>query len=535
MPTLIGYHGYVDKEGKGFLVNSDGDVCDKGPYLEWLLNAVGEGVSHIAYDMDAFCAVLFKLIDLTVEEAQKMMDKDGRLHVNPYSLTYFAGKYFSVKTGGYGGTFFGMTNAEQYFEGPSIEDNADPAYSIQKAEEARDKGREVSRIFYDLKWSAQTLTSPIRSLEKTKLKGLNWPTHKDCPAEVNDLALRSCRGPWIEAFSLGHWPEAYDYDRVSSYPADLAELYDTRRGDWILSPEKPEGAVYGFVDGEVDIQAPFSPVLYRGADAGGDFTYSPTGPRPDQITNFDLDFIREFGLGDMKVETGWWWIPNGGPQYQPAKGLIRHLFAEREETEGLKRKLIKRASSALWGKTLAMYGDDYAPTFMPVWGSLVESMTRCAVARFVLENKLTVLSVAVDGIIAEEKVEVPETGEMGSWRMSHAGGVIILSGGIAAVEGKIGAEDFSLRFDWLKKAIEDAPEASEYQMKKLNVCTLAYAMATDYEKLGQVQEITKTIMIGTDSKRLYFDAPMTGGELLANQYDSEPMDMSLIIGQGVQG
>ena len=36
MPRLIGYHGCV-KDGKGFIVNNDGDVCRESSFMDWLL------------------------------------------------------------------------------------------------------------------------------------------------------------------------------------------------------------------------------------------------------------------------------------------------------------------------------------------------------------------------------------------------------------------------------------------------------------------------------------------------------------------
>ena len=156
------------------------------------------------------------------------------------------------------------------------------------------------------------------------------------------------------------------------------------------------------------------------------------------------------------------------------------------------------------------------------------------VAKFILDNKLTPIHIAVDGVIAPQKVKLPPPGGMGSWRMSHTGGVLVLSSGVAAVEGKEGAEDFSLKYDWLKNKIDENPEATGFEMAKPSICTLANALATNFEKLGEVETITKTILVQVDGKRQYWDTPEKAGDLLEKHYESEPMDMAGILGQEVK-
>jgi hypothetical protein len=55
--------------------------------------------------------------------------------------------------------------------------------------------------------------------------------------------------------------------------------------------------------------------------------------------------------------------------------------------------------------------------------------------------------------------------------------------------------------------------------------TLAKALQLDkFEEVGALQESNRSIMIGKDYKRLWKDYPKNGGELLANQYESTPID-----------
>lgn len=533
MGRIIGYHGHF-QDGKGFLVNDVGEVRTEPPYLDWLMEThAGPEFKKVAYDLDAFVACVLSLIDLTEQEGNELLAA-GELYIRPYRVTYYPSKYFGIyKGGGQQAMNASFYDAGQYLDAPSLEKGMTPEKAVGKAKEARDVAARVSKIFFNLGWDGNTITSPIRSLEKSALAGLNLPTHRDIPPAVNDMALRSCRGSWVEAYRLGHFPKCFDYDIRSCYPHMLSKLLDLRRGDWTVSAERPEGALYGFQEGIVTMDAPFHPVLY-GTEAGerSDFSYTPTGEWPTCLAADKVDFIREYRIGEFKPDIGWWWIPNG-QQYEVMKGIINWLYQKREGKEGLELKVLKRAMAAQWGRTLEMRGEDYGPSFNPVYGALVEARTRIAVAKFVLDKGIEPIHVAVDGVLSGSLVDLPKDGGMGTWKLAHTGGAIVVSSGVAAVRGKEGAEDFSIKYEWLKKRIEDNPDAAEYDMRKMSVVTLAKALNTDFSKLGETEEITKTISIGGDGKRLYWEQPETGGDLMANVYESEPVDVSVAMGKAV--
>lgn len=532
MGRIVGYHGHFE-DGVGYLVNDTGVVRRESPFLDWLLeDNEGPEKKNVAYDLDQFVATVLRLIDFTKEEGQELLD-NGKMRAADYNITYFPSKYFGIfkRFGGqrWSASFY---DAGQYLDAPSLELGMPVGRAIEKAKEARDIAALVSRIYFDLGWDGNTLTSPIRSLEVAVLRDQKFPTHNDIPPTVNDIALRSCRGSWVEAFRVGQFPKAFDLDLRSAYPWCLSELVDLRRGAWTAAQERPEGALYGFQEGAVTMEAPFHPILYgTGEREDTDYSYTPTGSWDTVLAADEVDFIREYGLGQFEPELGWWYIPQGG-QYQPIKGVINWLYEKRQDKEGLELKVLKRGMAALWGRQLEVRGDEYGPMFNPVFGALVEARTRIAVARFVLDNKIKPIHIAVDGVLTDAPVAVPEHGGMGTWKLAHTGGALVLSSGVAAVEGKEGAEDFSIKYAWLKARMEQEPDATEYVMQKVSPMTLAKSLNTDYSKLGQLEEVTKTISVGGDAKRLYWDVPVTGGDVLANHYESEPVDISVAVGRG---
>ena len=118
--------------------------------------------------------------------------------------------------------------------------------------------------------------------------------------------------------------------------------------------------------------------------------------------------------------------------------------------------------------------------------------------------------------------------DLGQWRLSHGGQCIIAGSGIVGMEGKEATEDFSTKLEELKGLLENNPKASKYKMTKLAPITLAKALNEDWNKLGELEELTKIIHIGDETKRCYPKRPRTGQDILTKQYDSTPWDIAMV-------
>jgi len=89
-------------------------------------------------------------------------------------------------------------------------------------------------------------------------------------------------------------------------------------------------------------------------------------------------------------------------------------------------------------------------------------------------------------------------------------------------------------YDWLVDQIKKNPEQVEYPETKLSPMTLAVCINENkYDKIGDIDTLTKTIDIDSDIKRGYPRNPKNGGELLNNRYDSVPIDVGSLIKQSL--
>jgi len=525
---MIGYH--ITNNGIG---NSLGEVCQETPYLDWLLSNHPDDRHKIFYDLDGSVASLFRLIGLSEDECQKLMDRGRvRLEGSPYHLFYYPKRVFGVDKGyGVGHPYTNFYNAAQHRE-VHYEDDLSMECAIGKAKEAAEVGDEVIRVYRKLGFPTDSLVSPVSALAKGMLGKLNIPTVDDIPEEAHTLAYGAVKANWLEAFSMGYWGKAYDWDINGAYGFQMSKLLDIRRGDWVKSLEKPEGAVYGFVEGDITIHAFFHPFLLN---TEGDMTYTPVGAWHTFLTIRELEFLYQYKLGEFKSLRGYWWVPKG-QQYEILKGLIQWLYNKRLETEGIEREILHRAISGVWGLFGQFKGEKFGDRFNPVYSSIVESNTRLAVTKACLDAGILPIHIAVDGVITDRPLPVGLSDKMGDWRLSHVGECIIAGSGAVAFEGKGGPEEFSLKYDWLYDAMKANPRARQYKMTKFAPVKMGEALIKDkMSKLGCVEKTTRTVYVGADPKRIWKDTPKNGGHLLDNHFESAPWEASIILGNGGEG
>ena len=198
---------------------------------------------------------------------------------------------------------------------------------------------------------------------------------------------------------------AYDYDISSAYPYQLATAcIDTRLGTWIKTEKYEPDAYYGFCHGIVNITSDFSPIIYSKTN---EMSYTPKGEWETYITKQEIDFIKKYNLGDFEIFDGWWFFPD--KIVYPLKKIIEWLYAKKETSKGMERKIVKRIMSGIWGRTLQVdFGETAGEYFNSVWGCEVEVGTRLEVARFILDNKLVdhVIHIAVDGVLVDKEVKL---------------------------------------------------------------------------------------------------------------------------------
>jgi len=545
---IVGYHAILNQNGQCVIANSDGEVCQQPPYTDFLLQDKSECIK-IFYHLNMAVACLCKAFGFSEYQCKKFFE-DGQLYYQGWTFKHRGGKFFSLRWGRHG-KFVNFSDSAQY-EDWRLEPNPTIEQVIHKAKDAQRIGREVYDSLRQLDLHPTSLTSPIRPFAKEVLSKMDIPTHDDIPEGVSEYAYMTCRGGWTEAFQKGHFDKTWDYDLRSCYPFEISKLIDIRPdcGYWKFSKEYIPNAYYGYCKGKITINSPFSPILYNPNDdvAFPDLVsrleasksrdrdapvFTPTGIYPSLRHKKEIEFIKRYGIGDFEFQDGWFFIPK--KLTYPLKETVEFLHQHKEQATGRAREVLKRVPQGLYGLTLQIHESDEDPMgeyFNSVYGSEIENPARLEVARFVIENNLVndVLHIATDGVLATKSAPVTNEPIMGSWKLSSHGSAIVVSSGIAAVQGKELTGEFSLSYDWLLEQIKQNPDASEYSMSKWSPISLGVAILQNkFDKLGQLETLTKTITIPYELKRSYKEKPKTGGDLLKNKYVSVPRDISQIV------
>jgi len=525
MDSMLGV--YISNQGIATSLAKDNTRANP-PYLDWLTDKVqAEGTNNSAmfYHLDASVASLLKLIEVTKDEAAKLIDTH-KLRIPPYRLTYYPGKFFSVDAG-YGAKhpYANFYNAGQYLVTHFEPDEDDPS-AVAKAIEAETAGKQVVKALHQLGLDCGKLTSPVRALD-SRLENLNLPTVDDIPYGAGELAYQCVKGNWLEAFACGYWNEAYDYDINGAYGSELMWLPDLRQGEWVHSRERPGQANYGFARGMLTTYVPFHPFLVEGSDV----SYTPVGIFETCLTLREMELLEKWNLGQFEIDDAWWWKPVSSTVPLLLYDLVNWLYCQRGNGDGMVKQIARRCLAGIWGRFLEFRGNDFGPMFNPVYGAIVESNVRCRVADACYRNGIIPLHVAVDGVITDRPMRLEIGDDIGQWRLSHKGRCIIVSSGIVGFEGKHGAEEFSLRFDWLHEQMRANPGATELKMSKYSPVTLAKALnAGCFDKLGEIEKIERTVYLEPDRKRVWRYRPTSARDILDGQYQSAPIEASIVKG-----
>ena len=521
---MLGVHATGDT-----LVLSDGQQT--GPedtdWIEWLLSTETRQ-NKMAYDIDYLAAQLLRHSYAEERECRRLLTEHKAHLRSGHTIFYIPGRVLSIDHGYQSAKRYTIVyNAKQYADA-----RHNPALTLDDARRlavtALATGKSVLDAYDALGIDGKSLTSPVKAFDKAGL----WPetaTIDDIPEGAHELAYQTVKSNWVEAYQLGHWPDAYDYDINGAYASEMALLQEIRSGEWVESDKIPQGAVYGFSSGMLETHALFHPILMRG---NNDSLYTPTGSWNTYLTLQEIGFIRRNNLGIYLIHEGWWWVPSHTTY--PFHNTVMRIWQARQKNEGMISTICKRILAGMWGKTLELRGNEaepeFGPHFNPVYGAIVEANIRLRVAQACIDNGVTPLHIAVDGMITDRKLDkVIVNGNLGGWRLSSEGPCVIAGSGIVGMKGNENDSEFSLSYDWLKGMMEVYPAQTEYEKKKWSCITVNRALNENkWDRLGELEEITKTVTVGGEVKRFYAKQPKCGKDVLTKRYTSMPWSSSVV-------
>jgi hypothetical protein len=349
------------------------------------------------------------------------------------------------------------------------------------------------------------------------------PTKNDMPLEAAKLAYLCSGKLWIEAYKLGYWEQAYDYDIISSFPSEIVKLIDFRKCEWVQSKEFVERAIYGYTEALVTIydNVSVSPIIY--IDKQGSSS-TPTGTWRTNLTEREIDFIRKWKIGEVEILDGWWCC-YPFPKYlaRPLENVVERLLQWKAKG-GLQNMLAKRMSVGVYGKLGEDRGDKVGPHFNPCWFAEVSTNIRLKVAEFVYLHKLqqSLIHVSIDGVLATKEIAISEeeSHKSGWWKLSETGSVLVFSSGNIFMGKK---KPKGLYLGDVVKMFLAHPKQGYYETKVPRIVTLGDALAHEFEDLGTEKLMATSLdFYRVQHEREFTKLPHGGGQLLSNKYQSKP-------------
>lgn len=515
-PRVVGYFVEEDKNGI-YIQNSKSESVhskDLGEIFEYLLEEY-DYTLKVMWDLDADLAPILRLMG---EKALKeLAGKDHKTWLKDLrcSIHYIPSKVFTLRYGRYKAIIF---NISQFF--PEMDSEPQTAVDVMGA------ANTILDEFEKLGFVPLTLASPVAVFREHRLRDLNPPKITELPKAYKPLAFfayKSSGMAWIEALKIGYWDKTWDYDIINAYPSVIADLPDWRRYKKIWASDKVEKADYGWLKGTVTIHddVKVHPITY--ADANG-VLYRPTGTWDTILTLPEVEFIKETGIGDFKVDRAWY-ISLKDYVY-PLAPTINSLFERRQRAQDIRKFLLKRMSVGIYGLTAQVKDNGQEGEFFnPMWASYITALTRLKVARFIYKHKLedNLIHVSTDGVLLDKPVSVKGIPQMGSWKESdiQVPALVIDSNGVWYAD----KHPRGLSLPTVLRMINNNPDDGYYPQTLKRHYTMREAVDDGKPELvGQIIDTTTVIdLVVTEHTRKFEKVPRTGKQLLASQYSSQPL------------
>lgn len=471
--------------------------------VEWLVAVPLDDTFTVVFSLYDFTKALFSLLP---EEQRALIGQQDRIVHEGVKVFYAPGRYLGL-------TVTVPVNPDSnLYETREINLQAIAPW-VTDEEEVTDirqlweLSTNIVKVLASWEFYPTKLTSPVAVFADCYLGDpRNYPTifnfDEDC-WEAQEYATEMMRYEWRSAYQIGMFPETHLYDLISAYPSIIAGLPDTTHCQCEKSYSVPAWAQWGIVKGKVTVTSDISPLVMDYEDG----RINPKGTWRGIFTTKEIGWLHARGAGYFNMEDGWFFRFNTDRPYRLA---VQWLFARKQGEDKLAATIAKRMSQGISGKLDEDRQDDTkGDWYNPILAAMVRSQCRLKVADFIHANNLQpdLVAILVDSVLATRKVDIQETGALGTWRYEGQSPAIVLGkGGI----WRPGKRPQGIGYDDLLEAFKASPDIGYYEFKSPSGGTRVVDMLLDdsdrvfdhYPKCGKdvLKQIAKSTAIEVDAE-----------------------------------
>lgn len=327
-----------------------------------------------------------------------------------------------------------------------------------------------------------------------------WLFHK----RLLQFALWSYAGGKFEITEKGTG-NFWEYDIVSAYPFEIANLVDVSTARVIHSKRYTKAAKYGFLDCEMNIPLDcYSPVPLMKKNVN----FYPCGKIRKIITNFEYDYLKDKGV-DIKILDGYWLVVDR--EVYPFKYEIERLVKLKTELKHTDKKIdyhiIKIFLNSLYGKFIQLIEKNgrymAGNSFNPIYASIITAKVRIRVTEMQARYP-EIIGVHTDSVIALKELQLGEQGDFGDFKPEVSGEGVLLGSGVYQIGDKIKFRGFNSSVPLLDLLDSKKSEVIIPVTRPITWIETVYRNMSK-DNINKFVTIPKKLRVNFDTKRIWLD------------------------------
>jgi hypothetical protein len=327
-----------------------------------------------------------------------------------------------------------------------------------------------------------------------------WDTDK----KLLEFALRSYNGGKFEVTRKGI-DYYYEYDIVSAYPYEIANLIDIKYSRVVWEPKYRRYARYGFLHVKMKIPVHVnSPVAIQTTGVN----IYPVGEIEKIITKTEYEYLISMGTDITIIEAVWLHIDNPTKPYQKEIEKLtemKHRF--KREKNDLDYHTVKIIMNSLYGKFCQLIDmGTYAKAsacWNPIYASVITANVRTRISEYQQLNP-HIVAVHTDSIISTKPIELSNHGDLGDMIYEMEGNGIILGSGMYQIGPKNKTRGFHLKKDLLELVQDGKKYITIEEIRPYSWREVIFHN-WEIDKINRFETVTKRLDVNFDKKRMWID------------------------------
>jgi len=542
---VIGIDTEAYEDGRCFLIaTSNWHFWSMEEFPDCLWTREYRGKNFVAYNLKYDEGALLQFLP---REPLEELRSEGRTKYLDYVITIIPRKCLTIRKGKNTATFYDMYNfymgsldynAKKYlgeqksdietkkFSTEYVEQNycSIALYCIQDAILVQKLGELLINKFESLGVYPRKLYSTAYISYQYFRQNTKYVTVKrfwDTDKKLLEFALRSYNGGKFEVTQKG-CDYYYEYDIVSAYPYEIANLIDITYSRVIWDQKYHKYARYGFLHVKMKIPVEvYSPVAIQTTGVN----IYPVGEIEKIITKTEYEYLIAQGADITIIEAVWLHVDKSFKPYQ--KEIIKlaemkHNF--KHENNELDYHTVKIIMNSLYGKFCQLIDmGDYAKAsacWNPIYAAVITANVRTKISEY-QQKYPHVVAVHTDSIITTKPLELSKDGELGDMVYELEGDGVILGSGMYQIGKKNKTRGFHLKND-LVDLVRDGKKYITIEEIRPYSWREVIFHNWEIDRINRFETVVKRLDVNFDKKRMWIKDWKKFDEVIGRKVQSLP-------------